>query len=117
MERIRYDFTKESSFNFSKGIWHYFIYLYRKATIYYHETRRGHGYVSTLVSSDSESEEEIYHDSSSVTSSWDSDVSVGDIFRSLLVNMVSASHLEDDREDTFELEELIQSDSDHELNT
>ena len=42
----------------------------------------------------------------------DSDVSVGDIFESLLVNMVSTSHLEDDEEPTFEYEELIQSDSD-----
>ena len=45
-------------------------------------------------------------------SSWDSDVSVGDIFEGLSVNMVSTSHLEDDREDTFKYEELIRSDSD-----
>jgi len=64
------------------------------------------------VSSDSESEEEVYPDSSSATSSWDSDVSVGDIFESLLVNIVSTSHFEDDGEDTFKSEELIQSDSD-----
>ena len=43
---------------------------------------------------------------------WDSDVSVGYIFKSLSVNIVSASHLEDDGEDTFKSEELIQSDSD-----
>ena len=40
---------------------------------YYHKIRRGLGYVSMLVSSDSESEE-VYHDNSSATSSWDSDV-------------------------------------------
>ena len=34
------------------------------------------------------------------------------IFKSLSVNIVSAIHLEDDREDTFKPEELIQSDSD-----
>jgi len=45
-------------------------------------------------------------------SSWDSDISVGDIFESLSENMVSTSHLKDDREDTFESEELIQSDFD-----
>ena len=63
------------------------------------------------VSSDPESEKEVYHDSSSTTSLWDSDGGISDIFRSL-VNMASTSHVEDDREDTFESEELIQSDSD-----
>jgi len=43
---------------------------------------------------------------------WDSDVSIGDIFRSLSKDMISAGHLEDDKEDTFESEELIQLDSD-----
>jgi len=52
------------------------------------------------ISSDSESEEEVYHDSST-TSSWGSDISTGDIFGSLSVNMVLTSHLEDDGEDTF----------------
>jgi len=64
------------------------------------------------ISSDSESKEEIYHDNSSATSSWDSDVRVSDIFGSLSVNMVSTSHLENDGEDTFKYAELIQSDSD-----
>jgi len=64
------------------------------------------------VLSDPESEKEICHDSSSAMSLWDSDVSISDIFRSLSVNMVSTSHLEDDKEDTFESEELIQLDSD-----
>ena len=89
-----------------------FIYIEGKDPDYYHKTRRGLSYVSISVSSDSESEEEVYHDSSSATSSWDSDVSIGDIFGSLSVNLVSTSHLEDDREDTFKYEELIQSDSD-----
>ena len=43
---------------------------------------------------------------------WDSDISIGDIFGSLSVNMVSISHFEEDREDTFESEELNQSDTD-----
>ena len=63
------------------------------------------------VSSDPESEEEVNHGSSSVTSSWDLDIRVGDIFKSLSVNMVSFNHLEDDREDTFKAKELVQSDS------
>jgi len=37
-------------------------------------------------------------------------VSIGDIFGSLWVNMILTSHLEDDREDIFKSEELIQSD-------
>jgi len=62
------------------------------------------------VSSDSKSEE-VYHDSSLATS-WDLDISVGVLFESLSVNMVSASHLENNGEDIIESEELIQSDSD-----
>jgi len=50
---------------------------------------------------------EVDHDSSSATSLWDSDVSIGDIFGSLSVNMVSTSHVGVDEEDTFESEELI----------
>ena len=52
---------------------HYFVHLYQKAKTpdYYHKTRRGLGYVFTTVSSDSESEEEVYHDSSLAASSWD----------------------------------------------
>jgi len=57
--------------------------------------------------SDPKSEEEVYHDGSSATSSWDSNISIGDIFKNLLVNMVSISHLEDDGEDSFKFEELI----------
>ena len=114
IERMGYDFTKESGFNFGKGKWPLFNSFVSKDKDpdYYHKTRRGFGYVSTSVSSDPESEKEVHHDSSSATSSWDSDVSISDIFGSLLVNMVSTSHIEDDRENTFESGELIQSDSD-----
>jgi len=73
---------------------------------------KGTRYVSKPVSSDLKSEKEVYHDSSSATSLWDSDVSIGGIFGSLSVKMVSTNHFEDDKEDTFEFEELIQSDSD-----
>ena len=112
MERMGYDFTKESGLHFGKGK----LALLRsfvpkgKESDYYHKTQRGLGYVSTPVSSDLESEEEVYHDSSSAIPSWDSDVSISDIFGSLSMDMVSTSHLEDNEEDTFEPEELIQSD-------
>jgi len=83
-----------------------------KDSDYYDQTRRGLDYVSTPVSSDYESKEEIYYNSSSTTSSWDSNVSIGDIFGSLSVNMVSTNHLEDGGEDTFKSKEFIQSDYD-----
>ena len=54
----------------------------------------------------SESEESLYHNHSSGTSSWESDVSVGNLFREFSVNMVSTSHLEGGDEET------IQSDTD-----
>ena len=63
--------------------------------------------MSSLVLSDPKSEEEVYHDRSSATSSWDSDVSVIAIFKSLSVNMVSASHLENKDDDAVESEEMI----------
>ena len=113
MEIMGYDFTKESGFNFGKGkraLLRSFV-TKGKDLDYYHKTRRGLGYVSTPVSLDPEFEE-VYHDSTSATSSWDSDISVDDIFKSLSVNMVSTNHLTDVREDTFKSEELIQSDSD-----
>ena len=81
-----------------------------KAPDYYHKTRRGLGYVTTLVSSDQESDKCTLGDHSSGTSPWDFDVSIGDIFRTLSVNMTTISHLEDEDED--EGEELIQSDTD-----
>jgi len=85
MERMEYDLTKRPSLNFSKGkrvLLRSFV-LKGKDLDYYHKTRKELGYVTTLVSSDSESEKEVYHNSSLATSSWDSDVSVGDIFESL----------------------------------
>ena len=114
MERIGYDFTKGSFLNIGTGKRALLRSIVPKGKDpdYYHQTRRGLGYVSTPVSSDSKSEEEVHLDSSSATSPWDSDISVGFIFESLSVNMVSINHLEDDREDTFKSEELIQSDSD-----
>ena len=62
--------------------------------------------MSTLIPSASESEESLYHNHSSGTSSWESDVSVGNLFGELSVYMVSTSHLE------VGDEEMIQSDTD-----
>ena len=58
------------------------------------------------ISSDFESKDSLYHDHSSSTSSWESDVSVGDIFKDLSVNMVSRGHPKDENK------KIIQSDTD-----
>ena len=62
--------------------------------------------MSTPILSASESEESLYNNHSSGTSSWELDVSVGNIFKELSINMVSTSHPEDGGE------EMIQSDTD-----
>jgi len=72
-----------------------------KAPDYYHRTRRGLGYLSA-----SKSEGSLHHNHSLGTSSWELDVSVGNIFKELLIDMVSTSHPEDGDE------EMIQSDTD-----
>ena len=95
MESMRYDLTNGPGLNFSKGrrtLLQSFV-LKGKTPDYYHRTRRGLGYVSTPIPSASESEEVLYHNYSSGTSSWESDVSVGNLFGELSVYMVSASHL------------------------
>ena len=56
------------------------------------------------IPSDFEFEESLYHGHSSGTLSWESDVSIGDIFRDLSVNMVSISHLEDEDEEMMQLD-------------
>ena len=94
MENMGYDLTSSPGLNFGKGrrmLLRSFIPK-GKAPDYYHRTCRGLGYVSTPISSTSESEESLYHYRSSGTSSWESDVNVGNIFKELSVNMVSTSH-------------------------
>jgi len=108
MENMGYDPTSGLGLNFGKERQtplRSFI-LKRKAPDYYHQTRRGLVYVSTLTPSASESEGLLYHNHSSGMSSWESDVSVGNIFKDPSVNMVSASHPEDGDE------QMIQSDTD-----
>ena len=62
--------------------------------------------MSTPISLASESEESLYQDHLSGTSSWESDVSIDNIFKELSINMVSTSHSEDGDE------VMIQSDTD-----
>ena len=108
MEKMGYDLMNGPGLNVGKRrrtLLRSFI-LKAKTPDYYHRTRRGLGYVSTLIPSASESEESLYHSHSSGISSWESDVSVDNIFKELSVNMISTSHLEDGDE------EMIQSDTD-----
>lgn len=63
--------------------------------------------MSDPVTSKSDSDELVYHDYSSNTSSWSSDASVGAVFRALSVNMVLTNHLEEDEDDG-----LLQSEDD-----
>jgi len=108
IESMGYDLIHGPGLNFGKGrrtLLRSFVPK-GKTPDYYHQTRRGLGYVSTPIPSASESEESLCHNYLSGTSSWESDVSIGNIFRGFSVNMVSTSHLED-RDD-----EMIQSDID-----
>jgi len=59
--------------------------------------------VSTPISSAAKSKESLYQNHSSGTSSWESDVSVVNIFKDLSVNVISTSHPE------YGDEEMIQS--------
>ena len=62
--------------------------------------------MTTPSPSDFKSKESLYHDYSSSTSPWESDVSLGIIFENISVNMVLTGYLEDKDE------EMIQSDTD-----
>jgi len=108
MKIMGYNLARGPVLNFSRGrrtLLRSFV-LKVKAPNYYHRTRKGLGYVSTPILSASESKESLYHNHSSGTSSWESDISIGNIFQDLSVNMVLTSHPKDGDE------EMIQSDID-----
>ena len=70
MEGMGYDLTNDPGWNFGKGRTLLRSFVPKgKTPDYYHLTRRGLGYVSTPVLSASESEELLYHNYSSDTSS------------------------------------------------
>jgi len=113
MESMGYDLTNGPGLNFGKGrrtLLRSFVPK-GKTPDYYYQTRRGLGYMSTPIPLTSESKELLYHNYSSGTSSWESDISVGNIFGELSVNMISTSHLENGDE------EMFQSDTDLGSNT
>ena len=101
MEKLGYDLTNRPGLNYGKGrrtLPRSFIPK-EKAPGQHHRKYRGLGCATTPTPSDSDSEECDYHDHSSGTSSWESDVSIGDIFEGLSVNMVSASSQENEDTD------------------
>ena len=68
-----YDLTNGPNLNFSKGRTLPRSFIPKgKTPDYYHRTRRGLSYVSTPIPSASESEESLYYNYSSGTSSWES---------------------------------------------
>ena len=68
-----------------------------KSTDYYHKSRRGLGYVSSSPPQCHESYKEVEDDSSTDTSPdsslWESDVSTGAMYKSLMANMATANPL------------------------
>lgn len=104
MKRLEYDFKSKPRLNFRK----------RRRTIplakvpkgkhvdYYNKTKRGLGYV-TLISSEYEPEfvESFFKDHSFDNFSWDFDTSVGTLFTSRSVNMLSAGQREDEKKDAM----------------
>ena len=100
MKKMGYNLQSGKGLNFDKGrrvpLTHFVPK--GKPESYYHQTRRGLGYVTPPT----EEESGVVHSipsHSSDSSEWDSDVSVRDIFKSLSVNMISVNHLEEDNSD------------------
>lgn len=69
-----------------------------KSIDYYEKTKRGLGYVSNSFSLASKFDDSICHNHSCSTLSGDSDYGIGVLFKGLMVNMASISHLDDDKD-------------------
>jgi hypothetical protein len=112
MEKMGYDLNRKPGLNFGKGkrtpLWYQLVR--DKSPGYYQQHHRGLGYVTTPTSSDCEQDECTVSCHSSETSSWDSDTSIGDAFRTLSVNMVAVNHLEVETED--QIKDLIRPNDD-----
>src|SRR4051812_6091391 len=99
MQQWGYDLEEKPGLNYGKGMRALplpFVPEGKEAN-YYQETRRGLGYISPPPRSSHRPAcvKKISHDHSSDTSSWESDVSIGALFKDLSINMVSAGPLED----------------------
>lgn len=93
---MRYDFKEKLGLNYEKGIWVPISYLSGCNVKNYRTIKKGLGYISNPVTLEFDFDESIYHNLSSSTSSWESDVSNGAIFKGLSVNMVSTRHPDED---------------------
>ena len=79
-----------------------------KPANYYNKTRRGLGYVTPPAQFQSEGDESLSSHSSS-SSEWESDVSVGVLFKNFFVNMTSINQLEyEETIETFDVEPWAQ---------
>ena len=102
MEKMGYNLRQGDGLNFGKGrrIPLQPFVLKGKPQNYYDRTRRGLGYVTPPEQSESEDESfSSTQSQSSSLSEWESDVSVGVVFKNLSVNMTSTSHIEEEGED------------------
>ena len=106
MRRMGYNLQRGNGLNFRRGrrglLWTFV--LKGKPADYYDKTRRRLGYITSPARSQSEEDESLpLHSSSS--SEWESDVSVGVVFKSLFVNMTSINQLEQEEViETFDTE-------------
>lgn len=98
-----YDITQGIGLNFGEGrsiLLQSFVPK-RQIPDYYHKSRRGLGYIITpLPSSTYESKEEVQHDHSFESSSWDLEISEGATFCNFIANMISINHIKEGYEST-----------------
>ena len=95
MTKIGYNLQSGNGLNFGRGrrdLLRTFVPK-GKPTNYYDKTRMGLGYVTPPSQSQSEGDESL-PSHSSISSEWESDVSVEVLFKSLFVNMTSINELE-----------------------
>ena len=99
MKRIGYDLNCEDGLNFGKG-WRIPLQPFvpeEKPANYYNHTLRGLSYVTLPPQSGSEYDESLPSQSSD-SSSWDSNISVGVVFKKLYANMTFISQAEQDED-------------------
>jgi len=95
MRRMGYNLHHENGLNFRRGrrsLLRTFVSKGKLAN-YYDKTHRGLGYVTPPTQFQSKRDESLPSHSSS-SSEWETDVSVGVIFKNLFVNMTSINQLE-----------------------
>ena len=90
MKRMGYDLSRGEGLNFEKG-WCIPLQPLPKGSVnYYDQTHRGLGYVTPSITSYREEESDCSAPShSSDSSNWESNVSMGAIFKNLSINLTS----------------------------